>query len=202
MACDGHSRNPSGPIADSARPAIAPDLAYATRRPASSAQRVAGQWPQHRAGDGGEGYVCVMDSGRLPALELAFPGPERDSGVAAILAGRKTALTGLLQILEHAAEPVPKSGQRFSVLDSAGQPAAVIELTEVRVVPISEVDDEYARAEGRGYADAAEWRRAHEDFFCSEAIAEFLGAAPVIDDGTLVVTERFRLVTAGDGADH
>src|ERR1035438_3552248 len=52
-----------------------------------------------------------MDSGGLPALELAFPGPERDSGVAAILAGRKTALTGLLQILEHAAEPVPEPGQ-------------------------------------------------------------------------------------------
>jgi hypothetical protein len=69
----------------------------------------------------------------------------------------------------------------------------VIELTEVRVVPISAVDDEYARAEGRGYADAAEWRRAHEDFFRSEGIAEFLGATPVIDDGTLVVTERFRV---------
>ena len=143
-----------------------------------------------------------MDSGGLPALELAFPGPERDSGVAAILAGRKTALTGLLQILEHAAEPVPEPGQRFSVLDSAGQPAAVIELTEVRVVPISVVDDEYARAEGRGYADAAEWRRAHEDFFRSEGIAEFLGATPVIDDSTLVVTERFRLVKADDSADH
>jgi uncharacterized protein YhfF len=100
-----------------------------------------------------------MDSGELPALELAFPGPERDSGVAAVLSGEKTALTGLLQILEHAAEAVPKPGQRFSVLDSAGQSAAVIELTEVRVVPISEVHDEYARAEGRGYADAAEWRR-------------------------------------------
>jgi uncharacterized protein YhfF len=92
----------------------------------------------------------------LPVLELAFPGPERDSGIAAILAGEKTALTGLLQIHEHAAEPVPQPGQRFSVVDSAGQSAAVIELTDVRVVPISEVDDDYARAEGRGYADAAQ----------------------------------------------
>lgn len=86
----------------------------------------------------------------LPVLELAFPGPERDGGVAAILAREKTALTGLLQIHERAGEPVPQPGQRFSVLDSAGQPAAVIELTEVRVVPISMVDDDYARAEGRG----------------------------------------------------
>jgi uncharacterized protein YhfF len=151
---------------------------------------------------GGKAYARPVDSGELPALELAFPGPERDSGVAAILAGRKTALTGLLEIFEHAAEPVPEPGQRFSVLDSAGQSAAVIELTEVRVVPISEVDDSYARAEGRGYADAAQWRRAHEDFFCSEGIAAFLGATPVIDDATLVVTERFRLVGSNDRASH
>ena len=143
-----------------------------------------------------------MTSDDLPVLELAFPGPERDSGVAAILAGEKTALTGLLQIHEHEDEPVPQPGQRFSVVDSAGQPAAVIELTEVGVVPISMVDDEYAHAEGRGYADAAEWRKAHEDFFRSEGVARFLGAAPVIDDDTLVVTERFRLIGPGvsDGA--
>jgi uncharacterized protein YhfF len=130
----------------------------------------------------------------LPVLELAFPGPERDSGIAAILAGKKTAMTGLLQIHDHAGEPVPQQGQRFSVVDSAGQPAAVIEFTEVRVVPISEVDDAYARAEGRGYADAAQWRRAHEKFFRSDGVAAFLGAVPEIDDDTLVVTERFRLV--------
>ncbi len=143
-----------------------------------------------------------MASEDLPVLELTFPGPERDSGVAAILAGKKTALTGLLQIQEHAGEPFPQPGQRFSVLDSAGQPAAVIELTEVRVVPISMIDDDYAGAEGRGYADAAEWRRAHEDFFRSEGVAEFLGATPAIGDDTLVVTERFRLIEPGvsDGA--
>jgi hypothetical protein len=45
-----------------------------------------------------------MASDDLPVLELALPGPERDSGIAAILAGEKTAMTGLLQIHEHAAE--------------------------------------------------------------------------------------------------
>jgi hypothetical protein len=65
-----------------------------------------------------------MDPVDLPVIELAFPGPERDSGVAAVLAGRKTALTG------------------------------------------------------------------------------FLGATPVIDDGTLVITERFCLVKADDSAGH
>jgi pimeloyl-ACP methyl ester carboxylesterase len=46
-------------------------------------------------------------------------------------------------------------------------------------------------------ADAAEWRRAHEEFFGGEGVAEFLGVTPVIGDGTLVVTERFRLALAG-----
>lgn len=140
-----------------------------------------------------------MASDEMPVLELAFPGPERDSGIAAILAGEKTALTGLLQIHEHAGEPVPEPGQRFSVVDSAGRPAAVIELTEVRVVAVCEVDDDYARAEGRGYADAAHWRRAHEEFFRSPGVAAFLGAVPEISDSTLVVAERFRLVKPGHG---
>lgn len=132
----------------------------------------------------------------LPTLELAFPGPERDSGVAAILSGQKTALTGLLQIFEFANEPIPESGQRFSVLDSNGESAAVIELTEVQVIPISAIDDEYAKAEGRGYADAREWRRAHEEFFQSDGIRDLLGTTPNINNDTLVVAERFRLIVA------
>jgi uncharacterized protein YhfF len=134
----------------------------------------------------------------LPALELAFPGPERDRGVAAILSGRKTALTGLLEIYEHAGEAVPMTGQRFSVLDSEGRPAVTIELVDVRVVPMKEIDDDFARAEGRGYSDVAEWRAAHEEFFRSDGVSEYLGRTPVIDDDTPVVAERFRVVGPDD----
>jgi len=138
----------------------------------------------------------------LPVIELATPGPLRDSGVAAILAGRKTAMTGLRQLHEHAGDPVAEAGQRFVVLDSDGLPAAVIEMTEVRVVPINAVGDQYAHAEGRGYADVAQWRAAHEEFFRSEPVARFLGSVPEIDDDTLVITMQFRLVHAvGRGID-
>ncbi|MEV5571672.1 ASCH domain-containing protein [Spirillospora sp. NPDC052269] len=135
-----------------------------------------------------------MENEELPTLELAFPGPERDSGVAAIKEGRKTALTGLLEIYEYAEEPLPEVGQRFAVLDSDGLPAVTIELVEVRTVPIKDIDDAFAIAEGRGYTGAAEWRTAHEAFFQSEGVSEFLGHTPVIDDTTLVVAERFRVV--------
>ncbi|MFF5860772.1 ASCH domain-containing protein [Streptomyces sp. NPDC012751] len=117
----------------------------------------------------------------LPTLELALPGPERDRGVAAILSGQKTALTGLLEIYEHAGEAVPVTGQRFWVLDSEGRPAVTIELVDVRVVPLKEIDDDFARAEGRGYSDVAEWRAAHEEFFRSDRLSEYLGRTPVID---------------------
>jgi uncharacterized protein YhfF len=142
--------------------------------------------------------VCILcrmtEHEELPTLELAFPGPERDRGVAAILSGRKTALTGLLEILEHDGEAVPKAGQRFAVLDSEGRPAVTIELVDVRVVPVKDIDDDFARAEGRGYPDAAAWRAAHEDFFRSDRMRGYLGRTPAFGDDTLVVAERFRVV--------
>jgi uncharacterized protein YhfF len=130
----------------------------------------------------------------LPALELAAPGPERESGIEAILAGTKTAMTGLPALHERAGEPLPAVGDRFRVVDSAGQPVAVIELISVGLEPIGAVTDEYARAEGRGYRDAAHWRAAHEEFFRSDFVAEFLGAVPEFHDDTVVVTQRFRVV--------
>ncbi|MFJ9776389.1 ASCH domain-containing protein [Kitasatospora sp. NPDC101157] len=129
----------------------------------------------------------------LPTLELAFPGPERDRGVAAILSGDKTALTGLLEIYEHAGEALPRAGQVFAVLDSAGNTAVTIELLQVRVVPMKDIDDDFARAEGRGYADAAQWRTAHEEFFRGQGISAFLGHTPAINSDTLVVAQRFRV---------
>jgi uncharacterized protein YhfF len=135
-----------------------------------------------------------MGQDDLPVLELAFPGPERDRGVAAIRRGEKTALTGLVEIYEHAGEAVPEVGQRYSVVDSAGAHAVTIELVEVRVVAMREVGDDFAHAEGRGYADAAAWRVAHQEFFRSEGVSEFLGRTPEIDGDTLVVAERFRVV--------
>ena len=135
-----------------------------------------------------------MNVDDLPVLELAAPGPERESGIKAILAGTKTAMTGLPALHECAGEPLPAVGDRFRVVDSAERPVAVIELIRVDLKPISAVTDDYAHAEGRGYRDAAHWRTAHEEFFRSDFVARFLGAVPEINDDTVVVTQRFRVV--------
>jgi uncharacterized protein YhfF len=133
----------------------------------------------------------------LPPAEFAFPGPLRDQLVAAILAGTKTTTTGLLADYEHEAEALPVPGERQAVVDSAGQPVAVIETTAVRVLRLADVDLAHARGEGERYASVAEWRAGHERFWHSAEMRDALGDPDfTVDDGTLVVAQAFRLVAS------
>ncbi|MEU8285001.1 ASCH domain-containing protein [Micromonospora sp. NPDC048905] len=136
-----------------------------------------------------------MDLDDLPLAEFAFPGPLRDTLVAAILTGAKTSTTGLLVGYECANEPLPEVGQLSAVVDSAGRRVAVIELTDVRVVRLADVDLAHALGEGEGDESVAQWRAGHETFWHSAEVREELGNPDfTVDDDTLVVTERFRLV--------
>ncbi|MFM9367875.1 ASCH domain-containing protein [Streptomyces sp. Da 82-17] len=129
-------------------------------------------------------------------MELAFPGPLRDALVAAVLAGSKTTTTGLLMEYEKEGEPLPRSGDRHALIDSAGRPVAVVETTDVRVLPLAEVGLRHALDEGEGYASVAEWRVAHEEFWHSDQLRAALGEPELrVDDTTRVVAERFRVVT-------
>lgn len=131
----------------------------------------------------------------LPKAQFAFPGPLRDRLVAAILTGEKTSTTGLLCEYEYENEPLPRPGERSVLVDSADRPCAVLETTEVRVVPLAQVDLAHAVDEGEGFADVAQWRRAHTEFWQSAPMRAALGgAAVVIDDRTEVVAERFTVV--------
>ncbi len=51
---------------------------------------------------------------------------------------------------EHEREPLPEVGERAVVIDSDERPVAVIETTEVRVVPLSQVDLKHVIDEGEG----------------------------------------------------
>ncbi|MGP3684985.1 ASCH domain-containing protein [Streptomyces sp. IBSNAI002] len=132
---------------------------------------------------------------RSPPYLLGFPGPLRDRLVAAVLSGEKTAPTGLLAGYEAEGEAPPVAGQRTALLDSAGCPVAVLEVTDVRVVRVGEVDLEHAVAEGEGYTTVAEWRSSHERLWHAPELRELLGDPEfTADDDTPVVTERFRIV--------
>jgi uncharacterized protein YhfF/RimJ/RimL family protein N-acetyltransferase len=134
-------------------------------------------------------------SAGLPVAEFAFPGPARERLLAAILDGRKTATTALHEEHVRRGERIPSRGERSVAVDSAARPVAVLETTEVRVIPIGTVDEAFARDEGEGFASVAAWRAAHEAFFRSDAMCAALGEPPVeVRDDTLVVCERFRVV--------
>ncbi|MFU8870995.1 ASCH domain-containing protein [Micromonospora sp. SL4-19] len=136
-----------------------------------------------------------MNLDDLPLAEFAFPGPLRDKLVAAILSGAKSSTSSLVLGYECANEPLPQVGQRSAVVDSEGRRVAVIELTEVRVVRLADVDLQHALDEGEGDESVAQWRAGHEAFWHSDEVRAELGDPGfTVDDDTLVLAQRFRLV--------
>jgi uncharacterized protein YhfF len=133
----------------------------------------------------------------LPAWGFAFPGVLRDELTALALAGTKTTTAGLLVEMELDGEAMPTPGTREVLLDSGERPVAVIETVDCRVTRLADVDDRHAIDEGEGYADAAEFRVAHERFCNSylDDLRDRLGdPAFRLDDDTLVVLQRFKVV--------
>ena len=116
----------------------------------------------------------------LPPFELGYARTDlRRRLVDAVLAGEKTATAGLPELCE---KPVPP-GTRFALLDYDDRPVGVVEVTESKVLPASEIDEQFARDEGEGFESVEEWRVAHERFF----------ERPIEPD-TPILAERFRLV--------
>lgn len=144
---------------------------------------------------GADRHELPEEYASLPAGEFAFPGELRDRLVAAILAGEKTTTSCLYLELEVDGEELPEAGQREVVADSGGRPVAVIEMTEVRVLPLAEVDRQHALDEGEGFSGVEDWRRGHEEYWHGAQYREAIGQPGfTVDDATLVVAMRFRLV--------
>ncbi|MGP3632826.1 ASCH domain-containing protein [Streptomyces sp. 24-1644] len=131
----------------------------------------------------------------LKPLLFVFPGPLRDQLVAAVLAGAKVSTSGLLAEYEAEKEELPPVGERSALIDSDGREVAVVEVTDVRVVRLGDVDIQHAIDEGEGWTTVAEWRASHERFWHGEEMREALGDPDfTVDDDTMIVAERFRVV--------
>jgi uncharacterized protein YhfF len=139
----------------------------------------------------------------LPAFGFADPGPLRDELTASVLAGTKTATTSLVADYIVDGEPLPIVGQRVVVFDSLRQPVAVIVTTAWRLSTIGLVDDDFARDEGEGYADAGAWRASHELYwnrYLGDYRRDLDDPDFVLTSSTPVVCEWFRLVARIDPA--
>ena len=124
-----------------------------------------------------------------PAWSFGADPAQADELLGLVLSGAKTATTSALWDFEADGDSLPQPGNLSILLDGAGHPRALIEATDVRVVPFDEVDEEHARLEGEGDGSLGHWRAAHEEFFSREATPE-RGFRPDMP----VVLERFRVV--------
>lgn len=133
----------------------------------------------------------------LQVCGFGMPGSDlRRELVDLVLAGTKTATAGLLVEMELDGDTIPTPGMREAVIDAHGRFVGVIETTECRILRMADVDDAFARDEGEGFADAADWRAAHERFFggyLDELRARLGDPEWSLDDDTLFVCQRFRL---------
>ena len=131
-----------------------------------------------------------MDSPRdaqpLRPFELGFAGTHlRRRLVDAVLCGAKTATSSLREEYEPNTEAtLPRAGDRCALLGDGDEPVGTVEVTGIVVLPLSAVDLQFAIDEGEGFTSVAEWRTAHVRFW----------APREVDDDTLIVCERFRLV--------
>jgi len=107
-----------------------------------------------------------------------------------VRAGKKTATASLPIEFATRSEPLPTIGDLSVVTLADGTPVAIIETTDLRLVPFGEVDADFAAAEGEGNLSLAFWRAAHPAYF-GRVVARLGGR---LDDATPVVCERFRLL--------
>jgi len=130
-----------------------------------------------------------LDSVPPPAWSFGAGPEQADELLGLVLAGTKTATAGALWDYEAEGEDLPDIGALSIVLDSTGRPRALIETTEVQVVPFDEITDEQARLEGEGDLSLEYWRDAHQRFFTEVADHDrgFSTDMPV-------VWERFRVL--------
>ncbi|MFF7209173.1 ASCH domain-containing protein [Streptomyces sp. NPDC008238] len=117
-------------------------------------------------------------------MEPGTPDALRDELDFLVLAGRRTAATGLLSEYVEETEGLEFVGERPALLDRESR---CIEVGGVEVTSFAEVTWEHAAAEGD--ASLADWRAGHR--------RSWERAGTPVQDATRVVCPAFRLVTAG-----
>lgn len=117
-------------------------------------------WQRYLASVGeesSEGYTDVACFG--DSVELA------DELIDLVLRGQKRATAGSLAEYEIEGVALPEVGDRWIACDGRGRPRAVIETTEVRVGPLSSVDEQFAWDEGEGDRTRTDWLQSHTAYF-------------------------------------
>lgn len=105
-----------------------------------------------------------------------------------VIDGKKTATCSGHVFYERENEPLPGVNDYSIILNRDEQPVAIIKTVEVSFMPMNQVSEEFAVAEGEGPYEA--WKSAHVTFFTSELQKHGLE----FSEDMLLVCERFTLI--------
>jgi len=115
-----------------------------------------------------------------------------DELIDLIVHGSKRATASALVEYELQGAPLPRQGMLSIATDGAGRARAVLRTTEVRIGPLTSVDDSFAWAEGEGDRTREWWLAAHQAFF--RRYLPTIGAD--FDPDAATVFERFEVLFA------
>lgn len=87
-------------------------------------------------------------------------------------------------------EDVPVEGQYNIILNGKNQPACIIQYTQINIIPMNEVTEEFAVLEGEGDLSYKYWFDEHERFFRKELSSFNLAFSFDID----LVCQEFKVV--------
>ncbi len=113
----------------------------------------------------------LATTGRSPETSQPGAWPFGDSVelanelLALVLSGVKRATAGSVAEYEAEGEALPQVGDFEIALDGTMRPRAVLQVTDVRVGPLSSVDEQFAYDEGEGDRSREYWLNAHTTFF-------------------------------------
>ena len=142
-------------------------------------------WKAHKQRNGLDDALEIVGAFQFgDSLELA------NELADLVVNGPKRATCGTMAAIETSDEEVPVVGDYWVACDGAGNPAAVIRTTDVRVGPLSSVDDQFAWDEGEGDRTRDFWLRVHTE--CFER--EFERLAMMMHPDIEVIFERFELL--------
>lgn len=139
-------------------------------------------WTRYLTASGADQSLSVPPSWCFgDSVELA------DSLIELVVRGPKRATAGAVAEYEAEGEAVPTVGDLSIVTDGAMRPQALLEATDVRVGPLSSVDEQFAWDEGEGDRSREWWLNAHTRYFTRSYARLGLEFHPDIP----VVFERF-----------
>lgn len=147
--------------------------------------RVSGFWARMRANG-----VVPVDATAPAADQFGDSVELADELLDLILHGPKRATAGAHAEYERDGSTIPYPGAYSIAVDGHGIPRALLRTTDVRVGPLSSVDDRFAWDEGEGDRTRASWLRDHQRFFARYLPTVDLDYSPDMP----TVFERFELV--------